>query len=573
MRRLILPLLVILSIGVAFGQEAILTTTLTYPDTLVASTVGARASIPIFLTYKDALPPEVLSELQKLNVTKVYIIGGPAVVSEAVEDALVQSGFEVVRLWGMTRFGTACEVATYFWPEGSPKIVITWDQIDSPEQNITTAQQLALAKELAIADGIPVLIIPRDTIPWAVAECMLNLRVRQVKVVGDIGENARRGLSELNISIEEEFTGNLTRIQERVRSRIRERVGKSLIVAAVGNWTDVVRAPYHPGNGTVRLISSEAEISQLIEEIKANNYTQIKIVGKPELAQRIWEMLSAEGVNATPITPRPLHQQVIQNVEEHLPEMQRIRERLRVQIQQMTERMEKVIGEVIQACVDEYNKTVKEIEEIEMRVVVPGRPVIVEELNRTRNEFQRRLMENRTIGAYESCLKLRKLVHLVKWKANEIKELVDIETKPFNITIGVKPGDYIKYLAVESGVGSFEITVKILEVTKNRIKFETNVTNIVTNTTVTTTPAIWQLEGPFIPANLSESYLSSKPPFWLISTETKRYLGKMREVIKVDIRVRTKIIAYFDRATGILLEMTSEEPRVTTITIKETNVF
>ena len=561
MRRLILPLL-ILFLGVAFGQEAILTTTLTYPDTLVAGVIGARDSIPIFLTYRDILPPEVLSELQQLNITKIYIIGGPAVVSEAVENTLVQNGFEVVRLWGMTRFGTACEVAQYFWPTGSNKVVITWDQLDSPEQNLTTAQQLAIAKELAVAEKVPLLIIPRDTLPWTIADCLAQLRVSRVKIVGDIGEMAKRKLAELAFNIEEEFTGNLSQIQERVRSRIRERIGKSLIVAAVGNWTDVVKAPYHPGNGTVRLISSEAEIEQLIEEIQTYNYTNIKIVGKPDLAQRIWDALASKGINSTLVSAKPLPQQVIQNVEDHLNEMKKIRERLRVQIQEMKEMFKETIRETIDKCMDQYLESVRKIEEIGSRVVIPGRPAIMDELNRTRDELQRRIAENKTIEAYESCLRLRKLVHLVKWKTNQTEELIDVETKPFNLTIGVKSGDYIRYM-----VGDFEIMVRILEVNQSEIKLQVTGFRESSNQTITLKPTLAPSEGPFIPANLSESYLISRPPFWVVSVETKEYLGKVREVIRIK---RERGEAYYDKLTGVLLELREDSNR---LIIKETNIF
>ena len=91
------------------GSAVILITTENYPDAMVAGAAANKEGYPLLFTDKEAIPNETLAEIENLQPATIYIIGGPAVISEEIEEELSEN-YEVVRVWGMTRYGTAADV-------------------------------------------------------------------------------------------------------------------------------------------------------------------------------------------------------------------------------------------------------------------------------------------------------------------------------------------------------------------------------------------------------------------------------------------------------------------------------
>ena len=59
-----------------------------YPDALVAGAAANRIGAPLLLTEPGRMPQETLDEIESLNVSRIYIIGGPYAVTEEVENEL-----------------------------------------------------------------------------------------------------------------------------------------------------------------------------------------------------------------------------------------------------------------------------------------------------------------------------------------------------------------------------------------------------------------------------------------------------------------------------------------------------
>ncbi|SHH32800.1 cell wall-binding repeat-containing protein [Desulfosporosinus lacus] len=75
------------------------------PDAIAISAFAGAQGNPILLTDKDVLPPSTLQALTNLNATNVVLLGGTAVISNAVENQL-SSGFLVKRWGGHDRYDT-----------------------------------------------------------------------------------------------------------------------------------------------------------------------------------------------------------------------------------------------------------------------------------------------------------------------------------------------------------------------------------------------------------------------------------------------------------------------------------
>lgn len=78
-----------------------------FPDALAAGPAAAALGAPLLLTHPTVLRADVLGEIVRLAPTRVKIVGGPAVVTEAVVSQLRGLGITVERLAGDDRYATA----------------------------------------------------------------------------------------------------------------------------------------------------------------------------------------------------------------------------------------------------------------------------------------------------------------------------------------------------------------------------------------------------------------------------------------------------------------------------------
>lgn len=69
-----------------------LATGVNFPDAVAAAPAAARSLGPLLLTQTAALPPATTAELTRLQPTHVAILGGPAIVSDAVYPQIAQAG-------------------------------------------------------------------------------------------------------------------------------------------------------------------------------------------------------------------------------------------------------------------------------------------------------------------------------------------------------------------------------------------------------------------------------------------------------------------------------------------------
>lgn len=80
-----------------------------FADALVGGTLAVQTKSPLYLTAKDSLPENLLSELKRLNPSEVYILGGIESISEKVEKEIA-ADLKVTRVSGPNREKTAEKV-------------------------------------------------------------------------------------------------------------------------------------------------------------------------------------------------------------------------------------------------------------------------------------------------------------------------------------------------------------------------------------------------------------------------------------------------------------------------------
>lgn len=92
------------------NDYAIIASGETFVDALVSGALSAQEEMPILLVQKDMLSHGVLEELVRLNPDKVFIVGGPATVSEEIEKTIQDKGLKTERLAGKDRQETAIRI-------------------------------------------------------------------------------------------------------------------------------------------------------------------------------------------------------------------------------------------------------------------------------------------------------------------------------------------------------------------------------------------------------------------------------------------------------------------------------
>ena len=89
------------------GKIAIIANGEVFADALVAGPLSARKLVPVLLSSKDELHPDVAEFLSDADIERVVLMGGTAALSETVETAVTEMGIAVDRMAGATRFETA----------------------------------------------------------------------------------------------------------------------------------------------------------------------------------------------------------------------------------------------------------------------------------------------------------------------------------------------------------------------------------------------------------------------------------------------------------------------------------
>lgn len=87
-----------------------------WADALAGVPLAAATEAPMLLTPAPSLDPRVSAEIRRVLGKgaahgTIYVLGGPAAVGNAVVGGLADAGYDVVRLAGSNRYGTAVAVA------------------------------------------------------------------------------------------------------------------------------------------------------------------------------------------------------------------------------------------------------------------------------------------------------------------------------------------------------------------------------------------------------------------------------------------------------------------------------
>lgn len=140
-----------------------------FADALAAGALAARTGWPILLTATDRLSDATSQHLAGSAIEDVVVVGGPAAVSEAVEDAVRDLGLLLRRRAGVDRFATAVALVGESDPGASSAADVPHVVVVDGLGAASWAGGLAAASRAASLQA-PVLLATRDGLPPPTAE-------------------------------------------------------------------------------------------------------------------------------------------------------------------------------------------------------------------------------------------------------------------------------------------------------------------------------------------------------------------------------------------------------------------
>jgi putative cell wall-binding protein len=181
-------------------STAIVATGETFPDALAGASLAGAADAPVVLVRHDDIPAATWEVLEDLGVDDVYILGGTLAVSGNVEAQLRQR-YDVGRLAGQSRFGTAAAVAGETARLQGGSLGQIAGLTTAFVANGRTFPDALAAGSLATteADAFPILLVESDAYPAETEQAIADLGIEQVIIVGGrlaVNEHVERQLEE-----------------------------------------------------------------------------------------------------------------------------------------------------------------------------------------------------------------------------------------------------------------------------------------------------------------------------------------------------------------------------------------
>ena len=152
----------------------------TFPDALASSPLQTWG--PLLYTPTSALDPRTAEEIERLNASAVWILGGEDAISPAVEQDLRSRGYDVNRYSGVDRIETAVKLAEEFalgtpeFPLTEVKLARAFPAAGSADSTAAFVDSLAIGLRTSFEHTNPVLLSHTEVLSPATAALLERVR-------------------------------------------------------------------------------------------------------------------------------------------------------------------------------------------------------------------------------------------------------------------------------------------------------------------------------------------------------------------------------------------------------------
>ena len=179
------------------SQEAILVNSTAESDLLCATVLASQIDCPILLTDKNNINEPTSNEIKRLNINKLYLIGGKDVIYETIEKELNKSNIKTERICGVDRYETSISIANKVRELKKSNTAI----LVNGEYSVADAVSIS---PIAGDKNIPVIICKNNQVKLQ-KEWMKNNDIKNLYIIGGedvINKAIEKELNIDNINIE-----------------------------------------------------------------------------------------------------------------------------------------------------------------------------------------------------------------------------------------------------------------------------------------------------------------------------------------------------------------------------------
>lgn len=204
---------------------AILTSGENYPDALSAAPLAKKYKCPIILSSKYSLSDDIISELKRLSVKEVFVLGGTGVLSNNIDSQLSSINIKVNRIAGIDRYETSSKIAENIGTHDEIFIASGEDFADALS-----------AAPIASIKNVPILLSPKDNLNKNIADFINGKSIYKSYVVGgtsSLSENIFNSVANFNaerIDGTDKYDRNIN-----VISKFKDEINFNTIFIASGN--------------------------------------------------------------------------------------------------------------------------------------------------------------------------------------------------------------------------------------------------------------------------------------------------------------------------------------------------
>lgn len=146
-----------------------------FADALAGAPAAALRDSPLLLVRSTSIPSSTAAELDRLDPQRIYVLGGTAVISNAVATSLdAYTTGPVTRLAGADRYATAEAIIRAFWTKSVRAYVASG----------TNFPDALAGGAVAGRDGVPMLLSGKGFVPLYTGQQALRLSPRQLTMLG-----------------------------------------------------------------------------------------------------------------------------------------------------------------------------------------------------------------------------------------------------------------------------------------------------------------------------------------------------------------------------------------------------
>lgn len=157
-----------------------------FPDALAASYAAGIVDGPILLSASQEVGANspTMEALAHLGVREVRLIGGPAVLSPAVEEELEAHGYATARIFGADRYATAARVATFYGRAGGTNVGTVGGRRTAVMASGAAFPDALAAGPIAAAAHLPLVLTRPHRSDAATEQALAQLGIEHILLVG-----------------------------------------------------------------------------------------------------------------------------------------------------------------------------------------------------------------------------------------------------------------------------------------------------------------------------------------------------------------------------------------------------